>query len=477
MAEASQQSFPKAADKDRLQLYSHYDKLYYGEHYNAFSIRGEKDFTDKYNKLRYVVANFAGLMSRVMADMLFGESVKIDMKDQNNQTYVDGLIEDNGLITQLYESALCNSRRGDSIFKIRLGQRNEQIPGSPLEIIIEEITPAIYFPDLNQGTTRYSPNQDVLGMLFVEGENTYLHLEKHVPGYIFHEVYSYNKDSGTITAKLNPEDFGYPASEETRVDRSLIFHIPNVRDGNFWGTSDYRDLDSLFFALNNRITKTDNILDKHSDPILAVPPGVLDEDGKVAKSSLNMFEVDNENPGFNKPEYIVWNANLEWAFKEIDKLVALLYMFSEISPASTGSDDGSQGGKAESGRALKFKLLATIRKRNRKKLYYDKAIKDIIETALELGKAWGIQVDGVSVGTPERPAIKWGDGVINDEVEQTDIYTKRVTEGISSRQDAISVLDDISPNEAKEKVKEIDAEAVQPVPTIQNNGLPANNGG
>ena len=456
--------FPKDIDQNRIDQYVHYDSLYLGEHFEAFKIKGEKDFSKQYNKLRYVVANFAGLMSRVMADMLFGEKATFEFKDNNNQKYIDSVIADNQLFTQLYESALANSRRGDSIFKLRTGQLQNN-PSAPEQVIIEEVTPAIYFPVLDINGNRYKPKEDVLAWTFKSNGIDYLHREIHRPGYIFHEIYTYSISERKIIAQVKVEEFGFQEIEETGVDRSLIFHIPNVRDGTgFWGTSDYKDLEQLFFALNNRVTKIDNILDKHSDPILAVPPGVIGEDGKVKKEALGMFEVDNETPGFNKPEYIVWNANLESAEKEIEKLVEMLFLFSEISPASFGLD---KNGQAESGRALKLKLIATIRKRNRKIRYYDQVLKDMFEATIQLARARGISTDGVKPGAPERPNIKWSDGVVNDTTEMVDIAVKRIDAGLSSKSDEIARLDDLTPEEAERKAKEIEKEnaAVQ-VPSL-----------
>lgn len=469
-------AFPKKADKARLSRYSENDQIYFGDHFDAFKIRGEQTdqkYPEVYRRLRYLVANFAGLASRVMADMLFGEQVSIDVQNDKTQQWLDSLIEDNQLWAQMYESELGNSRRGDAVFKIRVGQRNPAVVDSPSTIIIEEFTPAIYFPVLEVTGTRNVPKQDVIATVFTKPNAkgdpvSYLHKEIHTPGKIQHEVWSYNPKEEKLISPLDVKEFGYPESEDTGVNRSLIFHVPNVRDGSgYFGTSDYHDLKSLFFALNNRITKVDNILDKHSDPILAVPPGVIDEHGQVRKQALQMFEVDNETPGFNKPEYIVWNANLDSAFKQIDKLVEMLFMFSEIAPASLGADKAS-GGQAESGRALKFKLLATIRKRNRKVRYYDQAIKDMLETAQELAKFHRIQIDGYTPGEVERPDVKWGDGVINDTVEQTEIDIKRVEAGIMSRADAIVDLDGVSPADAAKKVKEIDKEQEPTLPAIEN---------
>lgn len=460
-------SFPKSADKPRLSAYDHYDKLYYGDHYKAFAIKADKGFTEKYAQLRYITANFAAIISRIMADMLFGEKITFDCTDKNNQKWLDGFIEDNHLVAQLYESELNNSRRGDAVFKLRVGPL-ENSPGAPSTVIVEEVPASIYFPVLDVSAARFTPKEDVLIWQFQQNGNSYLHKETHRPGFIFHEIYRYDPNKEQIIATEKASEFGFPDQEATGVNTSLIFHVPNFRDGDFWGSSDYRDLEQLMFALNNRITKIDNILDKHSDPILAVPPGVIDETGQVKKEALNMFEVDNESSGFNKPEYIVWNANLESAFKEVDKLIDMLYMFSGIAPASTIGDQN--GGQAESGRALKFKLLATIRKRNQKKIYYDIAIKEMLETAMELGKAHGISIDETTVAMPEKPEIDWGDGVINDTQEIIDQEVVRIEAGISGRADSIARIDGISPDAAAKKVKEIDKESAIVVPTLDKPG-------
>ncbi len=475
--------FPKKADRARLDRYLRFDKLYSADHYDAFSIKAPEGFPANYAKLRYVVANFAGLISRVMADMLFGETITVDVKNNQLQNFVDGLIETNQLFTQLYESELVNSRKGDDVLKVRIGPRNPSIPDAKSEIIIEQIGPDYYFPQFSKNSSRGAADQDVIITQFDEPNPagagkpvTYIHKEIHTAGMIQNEIYKYDKAQARIISQENVEDFGYEPEVETGVARSLVFHIPNVRDGNgFWGTSDYKDLETLFFALNNRITKTDNILDKHSDPILAVPEGVLDENGNVRKEALGMFEVDNQNPGFNKPEYIVWNANLEAAFKEIDKLVKFLHLFSEISPATVG-DEEATGGAAESGRALKFKLLSTIRKRNRKKRYYDQSIKDLLVICMELSRFHNVAVNDIVAPAFERPTIDWGSGVLADETEDIANATARIDAGLSSRADEIAKLDGKTPDEARKKVKEIDEEATQNAPPAIATGLTGTGG-
>lgn len=471
--------FPQPKDRARIDQYRHYDKLFYGEHYEAFAIKSGGDFAKQYKKLRYIAANFAGLISKVMSDMLFGEAFTLGLNDEANQTFADGLLHENDVMNQLAESALGNSRRGDDVWKIRIGKRNPLVRDAQPEIIVEQVGPSIYFPTFDNTAARNVTTQDAIITQFKSGGGDFLHKEIHQPGFIYHQVYRYSPNEHKIIAEVDPKQYGYQEEEQTRINRSLVFHIPNYRDakefGGFWGTSDYVDLESLFFALNNRLTKTDNILDKHSDPILAVPPGVIDEEGNVKKEALGLFEVDNENPGFNKPEYIVWNANLESAFKEVDKILDLLFMLSEIAPATFGMD---KDGEAESGRALKFKLLATIRKRNRKLSQYDKFIKDMVRTSMELSNAWGIKIDGQTAKDPERPTIIWPDGIVNDVVEQVEVADKRINAGVSSRADEIARLDGKTLEEAREKVQEIDEErdpALLPISNGLNGDAGQNN--
>jgi hypothetical protein len=247
---------------------------------------------------------------------------------------------------------------------------------------------------------------------------------------------------------------GLVPAQATKVDRSLIVHVPNWKTGDcYWGMSDYHDLTSIFYALNNRLTKTDNILDKHSDPILMVPPGVLDEKGQVRKKSLGVIEVGEGDTG--KPEYIVWDASLENAFKEIEKLTEYMYMIGEISPDILGMGQGM----SDSGRALKFKLMRTIAKAARKKLYYNIAIKELVYVAQLLAKAHSIQVDGVTLkGDAVVPELEWADGLPMDNLEQVDLEIKKVDAGLRSKRDAIMAIDGVDEKNADKTLKEINDE-------------------
>ena len=453
---ASFNVFPYGGSQQRLGEYDYYDRLFIGDHFSAFNIKIDDEAYNKaYAQLRYVKVNFAGLISKIIADMLFSEPVTVKDDSGENQDFIDALWYQNKMDIQCYESALSNSALGDAVFKVRVGKRhkNDKQP----TVIIEDITPKIYFPKIDGFNVRAEPDKQELAWTFISGGKTYLRKEVHTAGLIKNEVFLMegNKIMNTEPLTILGID-GLLPEVSTGIEESLIIHVPNWKTGNrFFGISDYYDMDSIFYAINNRMTKIDNILDKHGDPILMVPKGIVDEKGNVNKKALGVIEVVDGDT--SKPEYIVWDASLENAFKEIEKLVEFMYMTGEISPDILGMGQGI----AESGRALKFKLMRTIAKTARKKLYYDRAIKQAVYVAMLLAKKHNIEVDGETVqGEVDVPELTWADGLPIDNSETVDNETKAIDAGLTSKKDAIMrvyQVDDETADEILENIKKEDA--------------------
>jgi len=455
--------FPYESEKPRLDAYDYFEKLFYGDHYNAFRLRINDDEWNKaHAMLRYVRVNMAGLISKVCADMLFSEPVKLKAPDEGDQEFLEALIRENKLHQQFYESALSNSYIGDALFKIRIGKRNPA--DKKPTVIIEDITPSIYFPKGDDFNVRAVPAEEELAWQFEIGKDKYVRKEIHKSGKIINEVWKLK--GGKMTEQVDLAVLGIEGlkpEEETKIEESLLVHIPNWKTGRRrFGISDYFDLDAIFYAINNRMTKIDNVLDKHTDPILFVPEGVLDEDGNVSREALNMVEFPAGTGEEGKPEYIVWNANLESALSEVDRLVEFMFMVSETSPDILGMGKG----QSDSGRALKLKILRTIAKVARKKIYYDYAIQELMYRAQKLAKAWNLEVDGVKLTKePTRPEITWADGLPIDELEQVEIENKRLDAGTQDTAGAIMNIEGLEEEPAKEKAAAIKKERELKMPT------------
>jgi hypothetical protein len=453
---AKTQQFPTEDSVLRLRQYGTYERLLEGNHYTAYIADVGKDFSERFKYLRYLQCNFAGLISKVMADVLFGEKATIESKDKNKeqQAFIDALVYENRLDTQLYESALFNSARGDAVLRVRVDDD---------QIKIEDINPAMYYPEVG-GNFRDEPEVKILAWkTYYEKEDgkvdTYLIKEIHTVGLIETRIYLMKgKDEKEIAKPVAIDEYNelmgtdFKETVETKIDVIPIIHIPNFRINNsYWGVSDYHDLQSIFFAINNRMTSVDNILDKHGDPILAVPEGILDENGNVQKEKLGMVEV---RTGEDRPEYVVWNANLDVAFQQIDELIKMVFLIGEISPDVVGLDTGKSG--AESGRALKLRMLRTLAKKNRKALYYEEAIQRAIETASKFANNGFKAGDVKYKGEPIVPNVTFADGIVDDKVEEITNETMKLEAGLTSKKRAIKVIEDMDDKEAERVVKEIE---------------------
>lgn len=452
--------FLSPQDKHRLEEYTFNEKMFMGEHFDAFNMKiSDFRYNEAYAKIRYVMVNFAGLVSKVCADMLFGEPVKI-RADGGDQEFIDLIWKSNKMDTQVYESALSNSYYGDAVFKIRADYRAAN--DENLTLIIDDTTPRIYFPVYDAFNVKGDPKSQELAWIFKQGKEEYLRKEIHTPGKITNELFLMKGNE-----IVRPVDLGLLGIDglepevDTGIDRSLLIHIPNWKSGNRWsGISDYYDLVSLFYAMNNRFAAIDNILDKHSDPILMVPEGVIDENGKVRKDGRVIEVREGEN---GKPEYIVWDASLDNAFKEIEKLAEMLFMVSEVSPDILGMGKG----QSDSGRALKYKLLRTIAKVNRKKRYYMEGLKQLLYNAQLFAKANNLSIDGKTLqGNPVVPEIEFQDGIPLDISEAIENETKAIDAGITTKKNAIMRVYQIDEKAAEQELKDIKDETAVELPEM-----------
>lgn len=244
-----------------------------------------------------------------------------------------------------------------------------------------------------------------------------------MPGKVYQEVYLIDGDQlkqqslescpitreaallGDLMAEV---DTGYPGL--------LVFHVANESNiGEFWGISDYVDIERLNSELNNRISRIGQTLDKHSTPRVILPPGVMKFDNRtgryyVERSDLEAMEVSPDQAG-NLPRYLVWDAKLDAAFQELELLERYIMVSSSTSPAALGLE---KGGVAESGRALKFRLLRTLSKVGRTRSYFDAALKGALFAAQVLAIKFGTGAEIGSITAAEPVILGWPDGLPED---------------------------------------------------------------
>jgi hypothetical protein len=458
--------YPPEDAVKRINNYEYYEKLFSGDHFDAFNIKtGNNPLMKEFERLRYIVCDYPGMISSLAADMLFEEFPKITTENGDQDDFMNALLRKNNLKAQIYESALENSFRGDAVLRIRSENK---------EVLIEDLNPSIYFPEYDKANVRQKPVAHNLAWELEKKENMehkFIFVERHEKGLVKNLFYKKFENGDLEEADLAIYNEIYrkglePLSSEikTNIDGFLVEHIKNYGTNlSYFGISDYKKLTTLFYAINNRITKVDNILDNHGDPILAVPEGVIDEEGKVKKEAMGLVEVPTDEDSGMKPEYIVWDAKLESAFSQIDKIIDMIFMFSETSSSLFGKDQ--TGARAESGRALKYRLLRTLAKKHRKQLYYDNGLKNLFFNAQQFAYFNKLTCRDVKVKRkPKDVMIEWEDGIINDQLEQLEAEQIKLDNKLTSTAESIMRVENITREEAEQKLKEIEEEKKRNMP-------------
>ncbi|MEH7381764.1 phage portal protein [Bacillus sp. JJ1533] len=475
--------FPPTSDEARIERYHVNREIFLGHHDSIFQSKQDLLTPEQLNKL-YISSNIAGLICRKSADFLFGEKPTFTSGKKNNsneQKRLEGLVNENGLYTKFYESAMSNSYRGDTFYKIRYGQKYGGLVDSTLDhyrVFIEPQKAEYVFIETIPGSNTVLAYHIAIPKV-VEGtgdQEWILDVESHYVGVIKYSKYQMSPltfssyENRVESWKIVKELYSDREDVETEINEHLIVHIPNLKtDDMLFGIDDLTEHHSLFAELNNRLNKIAMILDKHSDPILAVPEDMLEEDanGNRYLNASEMKAVGIQGKDDVKPEYIVWNASLDAAFRELDFILNQILLVTEMPGVALGlQDSGTSGG---SGLSIKWRMSPLLAKINRKRQYFDEGIKKILHVAQLLEHANNDNVD-YEVFTPH---ISFKDGLPDDDREKAQIINMR-TNGKSTLSQKTALMEqyDMTEEQAEEEIKRIRAEdeADGLIPSSTNRG-------
>lgn len=461
--------YPPVEHEERLQRYEENRLLFEGKH---------RELVDKYQlnprgKL-YISVNLAGLISKKSADFLLGDGINVSAGKEGNSTEqkaLERIYEENMLDVRLYESALGNSYRGDSFFKVRYGYEIEDselgIQFGEKRAHIESIPAKYVFPDtsaynnkVKEGYSIAIPikrKQDRDGTMMGDWM---LSLERHYPHSIEYstmELKVINSDSnGKPTSWKIGDYITQPTTEDTKIPFPLVVHIPNYStDDSEMGLDDLSELRPMFDELNNRFSQIANILDKHSDPAMAVPADVMeiDEHGrpifKVAESKV--FEIGHKDDII--PQYITWNGQLIEAYSEIDRITKEILTIAEIPEVALGKSEAGTSGS--SGIAVRMRMNSLLSKVKRKRLYYDEGLKRLLLIAQLAEHASGAKVD-YEVTLPK---LVFTDGLPKDMAEETSIHLQKTGGAIlKSQKTSMMELEGLTEEQALAEIALIHAE-------------------
>lgn len=453
------QYFPPASEKHRLERYFENKRIFEGEHeavYKENFKRIARHINNFNEVVSYsVITNFQKLISLKIADFMLGEEPTISCGEDNSkhQIAIDMIKENNDLINTCYSMAIDLSRYGDAVFNIYkdeegIGKIDITQPSFYFKVVDPQNIRKVQYHVLAHKYKQIKPNT-ILNTLFNDETqyDHFLYAEIHSKGYV-----------EKITFKL--DERGYIKSiveaskpTPTGLDDFAIIPVHNLLTSDrVYGIDDYTDVDSIISEIEVRISQIAKILDKHAEPSMQGPETALEYNKNTGKYEL---KVGNYFPKSSKEDadvsYITWDAQLQASFTQIEKLINILAVISEMGSAIFDFDN--KLGSAASGTALKRMMISPLAKVNRTRMRLDNSLKKAIKLCSQLG---GENIIDLS---KEKINIFWNDGLPNDDLEQANIMNIRTGgKATISQYSAIKRLDNLTDEDTQAELEAIQEE-------------------
>lgn len=192
--------------------------------------------------------------------------------------------------------------------------------------------------------------------------------------------------------------------------KQLLYSIINTpTTTNPLGTNDYEIINGLLQKAIQRLQAILRVLDEHADPSLIGPHTLLSktEGGETVFRTSRYYAIGNEE---QRPEYLVWEANLDSSFKAFNELCKQIFVLSEMGEAFLGSSEGV--GNVVSGTAMRMKMISPLEKARRISNEMTEPFKAIISTMLSLQ---GDEVEAKDIN------IAWRDSLPKDPREVAEL--------------------------------------------------------
>ncbi|WP_261800038.1 portal protein [Paenibacillus sp. PAMC21692] len=466
--------YPPAADIERISKYYRGRTIFAGKQAEIYErateiLKGTPH--EAQLKSLYIAVNVMDVMLTKPADLMVAEPPTFESGkagDSAEQARLNAIVEENDLTQMIHETVIGAGYRGDSFIKTYYAPRADvtmteelaaeyegiTLPDTPAEPIIEAVDAAIVFPELSRGSRKKFAAVNIAWVEWVEEpagfvdsklgrmstvDVPYLNVERHVPGYIVHERFKLS-EAGVVN------EYGYPLStytigdrvatgrasdiEPTGIPQLLVHHIPyKTTDDDWRGISGVEKIESVLAAINDRLVQIDYILWKHSDPIAYGPDDIGDDDSdepNAVRWGGKYIPVGKED---QIPGYMVWNGQLDAAFKELDILLGLVFQMSEtpqwLFGTTLSSDKGGTGTSHTDGGAIKARFMPILTKVKRIRHHVDKVVRDALWTAMQLENAANAGVEGYRPYDAVYPKITWHDGIPRDEKAEAEVYAIR----------------------------------------------------
>jgi len=427
-------SFPPECERERIEKYHHNKELFECEHSEVYKRqlkRIERVIGNFEDVVSFAVpTNFQKLISLKTADLLLGKTPKIT--HEKSQPALDLIVKHSKLHEKTNPMAAIDiSRYGDGLLFVR----KQDTYG-----VVDITQPCNWFPIVSDDNVQ-SIQMHVLAWCVGEKDDYKLKVQIHHKG--SYDTRVYKMLNGKIGALIEWS----LAPIQTGLTDFAVIQISNViTSDRVTGYDDYTDIDGYVSEYMVRIGQIDRILDKHASPTMWGPASGLEQDpitGGYTFKAGNYVVVDSKDDPV--PGYITWEGQLAANFNQLDRLIKLIYLSSEMGGAVLG--DLLSAGSITSAEQLRLAHNTALAKVARIKTHFDPALKQALALASQLG--------GV-VLKEEEISINWFNQLpVDPKVEAETMQIRTGGKATISQLSAIKIMNDTDDDGADAELAKI----------------------
>lgn len=388
----------------------------------------------------YMLSPVPRLISRLSANMLFGEEPVFTAEVDADQANLDRLTgpDGNDLHAELHRAAMIASSEGEVWGRIVVQPELLDVP------IIDFVSRGRVIPHFN--------GRFVVGATFVTEWATsrverMRMLETYEPGRVTTRLF--RGTSIRLGTEMSLDSFEYTRGRQpvtlTGMTQPLVAFIPNTIDtAQDRGYSDYHGLRDRFLAINETGTVGQSNQRLAGRKRAIVDAGYLNDQGRLPAGDdvfIRSSRASGSDPtDSGKPmQTIDWTAGHAETIAWLDNLIDTTLSLAGMSPQSLGRD--VHGGTI-SGTALKLRMNHSLLEAAGKGRYFDKGIRRLLNAAQV--------IDGRPVGDggfgrryvqrDSTPTVLRGDGLPRDDMEAVQQLTGMVAADAISLEERVAFL-------------------------------------